>query len=978
MATVKGSIIINNQFSNTLNQLNSGLKQSMNAIQQLQHSMSQQSGSTFASNFKAGFDQLDGSTRKSGSLIKATLGSNLVKNGVAKGVGLAAAGVKSLIGELESSSSAWQAFNGNTQQVTTLGQAMDGLQKTLVNKLSPAYAAVSKVGVEAIGELSNKISAMDFSGVQSKVATVANGIVNGLKVAGSFVAEFWQSMSNTSAISAASAAMQSLGDAMKNISNAFTGGASLDSLADSLGRLAGSAVTGAANAIKSVSDAIKQMSPGQIKGVAIAIGSLVAAVKAISLIKGGMKLADTLGLGEIGPAAAKAVKGVISAFSGGGILPAIEASFSGIGGVVSTAFGPVILVVAAVTAVIAGAVMAWQSNFMNIRGVIEGLAPIFGIVGNAMKSAFSNMAVSLAPLVPILKGIGAIVIGILAVGFVAAASAALVLVAAGQLVAGVIGAIAHDAMALGKALTGNFSGAAKEFDAGSKSLENGFNGAKTSIKGVGDILGTVKDSVSELGKTQPKVNVKADTSDVSSGVDQAIAGVNGKSSTVNVKGDTSGLTNSMDLATKNPKNSTVNVKGNMTPFTNSLDLATKSSKASTVNVKGDTSQLTKSLDTATSSKKNSTVSVKGDTTQLNSSVDKATSSKKATMVKVGADTTQLTNSMNTALPLDKTSKTVKVDADTSAAKQKTAALAGQTVKGGTVQYDAKVAKPKIPTPTAPKIATIAAPKVGKPQTPQPTKVKATSIAAPKVGKPVIPQPARIKIANIPAPKIGKPSMAGVVSAVRSGMASAVAAARSGGSQLTNAVRASVNAAAAAARSGASAMQAAGSMIGAGLATGMRSQVGAVAAAANALVAQANRAARAAAKVHSPSRLFAEIGDYMGQGMALGMDGTNSLVATAGSDLATAAAGGVSSQLPAMEFGGIGAESIPSETSFNRQNPNGQTVTNNRNNQNSSAMIVRVESGAIQVISSGDGEQDGETIARKLESYLIQLDGKSMS
>ncbi len=74
------------------------------------------------------------------------------------------------------------------------------------------------------------------------------------------------------------------------------------------------------------------------------------------------------------------------------------------------------------------------------------------------------------------------------------------------------------------------------------------------------------------------------------------------------------------------------------------------------------------------------------------------------------------------------------------------------------------------------------------------------------------------------------------------------------------------------RQGASAMRSAGSYIGQGLAQGMMSALGAVTAAANALVAQAERAARAKAEIKSPSRLFRDnVGIYIGQGVAVGIE-----------------------------------------------------------------------------------------------------------
>ena len=72
------------------------------------------------------------------------------------------------------------------------------------------------------------------------------------------------------------------------------------------------------------------------------------------------------------------------------------------------------------------------------------------------------------------------------------------------------------------------------------------------------------------------------------------------------------------------------------------------------------------------------------------------------------------------------------------------------------------------------------------------------------------------------------------------------------------------------KSGVGQAQSAGRMIGAGLAAGMNSALGMVRAAADRLVAQANRAIRAKAKIHSPSRVMMENGRYITEGFALGI------------------------------------------------------------------------------------------------------------
>ena len=96
--------------------------------------------------------------------------------------------------------------------------------------------------------------------------------------------------------------------------------------------------------------------------------------------------------------------------------------------------------------------------------------------------------------------------------------------------------------------------------------------------------------------------------------------------------------------------------------------------------------------------------------------------------------------------------------------------------------------------------------------------------------------------------------------------------RSGISSATSAMSSMVNSIRSAGMRGVSTMQYVGSMIGQGLANGLYSALWTVTAAADALVAQAERAARAKARIHSPSRLFRDnVGRYIAQGIAVGIE-----------------------------------------------------------------------------------------------------------
>ena len=262
---------------------------------------------------------------------------------------------------------------------------------------------------------------------------------------------------------------------------------------------------------------------------------------------------------------------------------------------------------------------------------------------------------------------------------------------------------------------------------------------------------------------------------------------------------------------------------------------------------------------------------------------------------------------------------------------------------------------------------ISAPKVKAPKVPQPKMPKVKTMPAPKIKTPKIPQPKMPKLRTIPAPKVQRPNMSGVVSAVRSGMSRAAAAARAGGAQISAAVRSALNQAIAAARSAAGSMQAAGAMIGAGLAAGIRSQIGAVAAAANELVAQANRAARAAAQIHSPSRLFAEVGSFIGQGMAVGMDSTRGLISQSSRAMINSAYPGLNSSISSS--GSLSSSSI---------RPNSATNSNYYTGGTNNSSQVTIAPGAIVINSSGNPEEDADALLDRLEEKIMEQADKSLS
>ncbi|WP_105203099.1 hypothetical protein [Streptococcus suis] len=118
---------------------------------------------------------------------------------------------------------------------------------------------------------------------------------------------------------------------------------------------------------------------------------------------------------------------------------------------------------------------------------------------------------------------------------------------------------------------------------------------------------------------------------------------------------------------------------------------------------------------------------------------------------------------------------------------------------------------------------------------------------------------------------GQKAGKGVADGVEKGIKSGVSGAQGAMQAMVNAIRST-------GMSGVSAMQQVGSHIAQGLAQGMLSGLAAVTSAANALVAQAERAARAKAQIHSPARLFRDrVGKYISQGIAVGIKGNSGYV-----------------------------------------------------------------------------------------------------
>lgn len=770
-------------------------------------------------------------------------------------------------------------FSKMATQYKTVGQAMDGLKETLSNSLGPSFDAVSKVGINAISGIADKIGSIDGKALGEKVTSWIENAQNKIDA-------FKEKMSNGFAASFNVAGFRnmitSLGNAFNNVKNAFSSASG--SLANTLGSLSGKGLNVVSSVITNIADAIAKMSPGQIRAVGTAIASLAGALallkgagsvagiisniaSGLNAIKGGFGTAFS-GIKELPKAfssigqAKNDIAGFFSILKdganagsathfadmlggsnfGAGIgdmlakVNGIKTAFASLAPAISGAFLPITGIILGVSTVVAGAVMAWKSNFLGFRDTVQ---QTFSNIGQVFGQIFSNLGQVFAPIKQAFSSIGQAI--------------APALPAIKQFVT-VLGTIVGTGVLLGLSMIADIF---KNIVSGAVAAGNAIKGVVSVAKGLGAALSDIKNGDFSF-----------------SGVRKNFADA-GKAF-----GDARKNFHPFDFSTTEKT------------FNTALNNAKKSFSNSKVKMKAD-------VDTSGISKKMSSATKGGNH-----------------KIKIGAK------------------------ADLSSVNKQISSISKKQ---------------------------ISAPKVKAPKVPQPKMPKVKTMPAPKIKTPKIPQPKMPKLRTIPAPKVQRPNMSGVVSAVRSGMSRAASAARAGGAQISAAVRSALNQAVAAARSAAGAMQAAGAMIGAGLAAGIRSQIGAVAAAANELVAQANRAARAAAQIHSPSRLFAEVGSFIGQGMAVGMDSTRGLISQSSRAMINSAYPGLNSSI--SNSGSLSSSSI---------RPNSATSNNYYTGGAKNSSEVTIAPGAIVINSSGNPEEDADALLDRLEEKIMEQADKSLS
>lgn len=341
-------------------------------------------------------------------------------------------------------------FSKLATEYKTVGQAMDGLQATLGNKLTPAFDVLSQAGIDAVSAISDSLDNVDAQALADKVTSAIDTIKEGVDIFRTAFDGVGESVGS---------AFSAIKEAMGGANAEFSKTDAMDAFKTTCEGVAG-AIKTVAGFLEEHADTIAKVLPW-VAGLAVAFGAfkvLNTVAPGLGSFVGGLALMGAQGLtGLIGKlfglsGAQKAV-GKSSATSAKQMVAAAK-SFLMIGvGVLAIAAGFALLAQSAIALASAGwgAIAVMAGLVIAVAGLTIGMMAMM----NTLKPGVKKLnAISLAFL-----AMGAAVL-LIATGFALLAQSSIALANAGggaiAVMVGMVAAIALlavGAAALGTALT---------------------------------------------------------------------------------------------------------------------------------------------------------------------------------------------------------------------------------------------------------------------------------------------------------------------------------------------------------------------------------------------------------------------------------------------------------------------------------------------------------------------------------------------
>lgn len=299
-----------------------------------------------------------------------------------------------------------KAFTKMATEYKSVGQAMDGLQETLANKLMPAYDKLSQIGIKALSSIIDGLDGFD-----------ANILTNGIdKVIDTFK-RFGKAFENTGAIKAFKQALSDVGGAIKNVMSQLKDSGMIEKFGQAFGQV----VKFVSQAISAVSKFIGKLNGSQLTGIAGSILGVVGGFKAFNFLKdfnpfGIFKKNAEIGVEGVAKAtrthSSKAMrtlkdlsisyknfgKGTSDRLKGLGSL--FKQTFQGLGNMLKIANPVNILALGGALFMVAAGIALIGESGNGLSSIAESLGKAFSEVIATTIDAVTQALIALAPVLP--------------------------------------------------------------------------------------------------------------------------------------------------------------------------------------------------------------------------------------------------------------------------------------------------------------------------------------------------------------------------------------------------------------------------------------------------------------------------------------------------------------------------------------------------------------------------------------------------
>lgn len=777
------------------------------------------------------------------------------------------------------------AFQKMATEFKTVDQAIDGAKESLSNKLMPAFEQLNKFGIKAINAISDALEKINFDKIAEKLGAFLEGIdIDGIisTVTGAFAnigsvigsvntviqdlvtgaQTAFEAFKNTGALDNAGQAFKDLSEAALDLASKLANAIPWDTIGEAAGKI----VNFVSQMASSFSSFVKGLDPNTIRNVATALVTMAVALKGI----------------KTGVAIAKSLK---SAFDFGKNIVSLIGNILGLTAAQATNAAASTAMSAGTTAVGTSA-GASASSVMKLgvavlmvgAGILAAAAGIYVLVQAAIQLSSAGAGAQIA-LLAIVAGIALLAVGAAAIGpaltvgavGILAFGAAIALIGAGVAVAALGIAVLVDAIANGFALIINtISSNAPQIISIIQAIAEGIRTAmdgianiiisvgtaiNTALQGIADIFKSVGESISTAAQ-----GIGKGIESVFNGISTVISSVGGAVRTV-----LDGIANVFTSIGTAARNAGLGVKSmaegiQLLVGLNLIDLAS----TLTVVSAGLTAIANSGIATAgpglqqagtglmliATSAQLASVAMQSVPTAL-SSLSTSLGTLPETLTSAGASMSAFASSVTASFASLSGSVSSIMMLQTGLMSLATAMMMAQS---GASAMSSTLTMINASASSASASISQLASGIASAMTQAVSSVQSSMALIVSV----------ITQSSVQMTQAGQQAGRGVSEGITNGIRSGVGSAMSAMATMVSSIQST-------GMRGVSTMRYVGSMIGQGLASGMYSALGAVTAAANALVAQAERAAQAKAKIHSPSRLFRDnVGKYIAQGVAVGI------------------------------------------------------------------------------------------------------------